>query len=92
MPRRYSANMKSCLPHLASLLVTTAEGGMNTIMPPYLDREHYSVEQIGFVTALFALLQLASRLPAGALYNGARARRLLVLRLSGSSSARPASR
>jgi MFS family permease len=70
--------VKSLLPHLAILLVTTAEGGMNTIMPPYLERERYGVEQIGFITALFALLQLASRLPVGAFYRGKRAPRLLV--------------
>jgi MFS family permease len=64
--------------YLATLLLTTPEGGMNIILPPYLDRAQYGVELIGIVTALFALLQLASRLPAGALYSGARARPLLV--------------
>lgn len=63
--------------YLAILLVTTAEGGTNTILPPYLDQAHYGLELIGFVTALFAFLQLASRLPAGAFYTTARARQLL---------------
>lgn len=63
--------------YLAVLLVTTAEGGTNTILPPYLDQAHYGLELIGFVTALFAFLQLASRLPAGAFYTAARARQLL---------------
>ncbi|MBI3538271.1 MAG: MFS transporter [Chloroflexi bacterium] len=64
--------------YLAILAVTTAEGGMNTILPPFLDHARYGVELIGAITALFALLQLASRLPAGALYSGARAKNLLV--------------
>ncbi|MBI3912811.1 MAG: MFS transporter [Chloroflexi bacterium] len=64
--------------YLASLLVTTAEGGMNTFLPPFLDHANYSVELIGAVTALFAFLQLASRLPTGALYSAARARKLIV--------------
>ncbi len=51
---------------------------MNTILPPYLDRARYSVELIGIVTALFAFLSLASRLPVGAMYSGSRARQLLV--------------
>lgn len=63
--------------YLAILLLTTAEGGMNTIVPPYLDAAHYGLELIGIITALFALLQLASRLPAGALYDRVRARWLV---------------
>ncbi len=51
---------------------------MNTILPPYLDRAQYGVELIGIVTALFAFLQLTSRLPSGALYSGSRARQLLI--------------
>lgn len=70
--------MSLWLVYLAVLLITAAEGGMNTILPPYLDAAHYSVELIGIVTALFALLSLFSRLPSGALYTGARARRLIV--------------
>lgn len=53
---------------LALLLVTTTEGGVNTIYPPFLQNARYSVEQIGLFVALFGVLQLASRLPAGALY------------------------
>lgn len=64
--------------YLAVLLITTAEGGVNTILPPYLDAAQYSVELIGIVSALFAFLSLASRLPVGALYSGARARQLMI--------------
>jgi|GEM_PF-194708 len=79
MLRPYATSPLSLwLLYLSVLLITTAEGGMNTILPPYLDAAHYSVELIGIVTALFALLSLASRLPAGALYAGSRARRLIV--------------
>lgn len=63
---------------LALLLVTTTEGGVNTIYPPFLQNARYSVEQIGLFVALFGVLQLASRLPAGALYAAGRARPLFV--------------
>jgi MFS family permease len=63
---------------LALLLITTTEGGLNTIYPPFLQNARYSVEQIGLFVALFGVLQLASRLPAGALYAAGRARPLFV--------------
>jgi MFS family permease len=56
--------------YLAILLLTATEGGFNTIFPPYLQQARYPVEQIGMIVALFAVLQLAARLPAGALYVG----------------------
>jgi len=64
--------------YLAILLITAAEGGMNTIYPPFLYAARYSVEQIGFFFALFGVLQLAARLPAGALYAAGRAKILFA--------------
>ncbi len=63
--------------YLAILLLTATEGGFNTIFPPYLQQARYPVEQIGVIVSLFAILQLAARLPAGALYAG-RAKPLFI--------------
>ncbi len=62
--------------YLGVLLVTTAEGGMNIIYPPFLQKSNYSIVEIGLLVALFGVLQLVSRLPVGALYGAAHAKSL----------------
>lgn len=54
--------------YIAILLITASEGGMNTIYSPYLEKANYTVEQIGWIVALFGVTQLIARLPVGALY------------------------
>ncbi len=64
--------------YLAILLITASEGGMTTIYPPFLEKSHFAVEQIGLVIALFGVTQLLARLPAGALYGQGRAKLLFI--------------
>ncbi len=64
--------------YLAILCITAAEGGLNTIYPPFLEKSRYTIEQIGLIVALFGVTQLAARLPAGALYGAGRAKPLFI--------------
>lgn len=64
--------------YVSILLVTAAEGGMNTIYPPFLEKSRYTIEQIGWIVALFGVTQLAARLPAGALYGAGSAKPLFI--------------
>ena len=57
---------------------TAAEGLVSFLVPPYLDSVHFPVGIIGVLVATGALASLASRVPAGLLYRGRRARLLLV--------------
>jgi MFS family permease len=57
---------------------TAAEGLVSFLVPPYLDSVHFPVGIIGILVATGALASLASRVPAGLLYRGRRARVLLV--------------
>jgi DHA1 family multidrug resistance protein-like MFS transporter len=57
---------------------TAAEGLVSFLVPPYLDSVHFPVGIIGILVATGALASLASRVPAGLLYRGGRARLLLV--------------
>lgn len=57
---------------------TAAEGLVSFLVPPYLDSVHFPVGIIGILVATGALASLASRVPAGLLYRGRRARALLV--------------
>jgi MFS family permease len=68
--------------YLGILLVTTAEGGMNIIYPPFLQKLNYPIAEIGVLVALFGVLQLASRLPVGVLYGAAHAKSLYVASLA----------
>ncbi len=60
-------------------MVTTAEGTTNLLYAPYLDGYGYALTTIGALSALFAILRLASRIPVGAAYRASRARRQLVV-------------
>jgi MFS family permease len=68
--------------YLGILLVTAAEGGMNIIYPPFLQKLNYPIAEIGALVALFGVLQLASRLPVGVLYGAAHAKPLYVASLA----------
>ena len=59
------------------LMVTTSEGGMNTIFPPYLEFLNVSISQIGIIVSLFGVTSLLARLPSGAMYTEQRAKTLL---------------
>lgn len=71
------------------MLVTTSEGGMNTIFPPYLEFRNVAVSRIGIIISLFGVMALVARLPSGAVYTGQRAKALLgsALTLLGFSTA-----
>ncbi len=58
--------------------VTAGEGVVSFLVPPYLDSRQFPVGVIGVLVAAGALAALASRVPAGLIYRGGRARGLLV--------------
>ncbi len=64
--------------YIAVASATAAEGLISFLVPPYLDSVHFPVGIIGVLVASGALAALASRVPAGLLYRGRRARALLV--------------
>lgn len=63
--------------YFATLFVTTNFSGITTIYSLFLKASSYTVDQIGFLFSLFALMNLAARLPAGLFYSPARAKMLL---------------
>lgn len=67
--------------------MTTAEGTLLLLYPPYLDAHGYPLQLIGTLVALLSVMRLASRVPVGAAYGAARAKRLLVVALVGLSVA-----
>lgn len=67
--------------------MTTAEGTLLLLVPPYLDSYAYPVSLIGVIVALFYTTRLASRLPAGAMYGAARAKPQLALALAAHAAA-----
>ena len=66
------------LSYLTVMLVTTTEGTMNLLFPLYLDQLGYVLAGIGTIASLFAVMQLASRVPVGAAYHASTARRQLA--------------
>lgn len=58
--------------------VTTAEGAMQFLIPPYLKDLAYPVSLIGFLYALAFGVALVCRVPAGMLYRPRRARALVA--------------
>ncbi|HET7090652.1 MAG TPA: MFS transporter [Anaerolineae bacterium] len=64
--------------YVVIFLITCSEGTIHVIFPPFLESLAYAVSQIGVLSSLFAVLQLAARLPAGAFYAPQRARVILV--------------
>jgi MFS family permease len=67
--------------------MTTAEGTLLLLYPPYLDVHGYPLPLIGTLVALLSVMRLASRVPVGAAYGAARAKRILALSLVGLSVA-----
>jgi MFS family permease len=61
--------------------ITTTKGAVELLYPPYLAGYGYSLQLIGALTSLFAVVQLASRLPVGLAYDAARAKRQFGLAL-----------
>ena len=58
---------------------TTAKGIAEIVYSPYLASYGYSLSLIGFLTSLFAVLQLASRVPVGVAYRAELAKRQYAL-------------
>ncbi|MFQ5611548.1 MAG: MFS transporter, partial [Anaerolineae bacterium] len=65
------------LVYLVIFLITMSKGTINVIFPPFLEARAYIISQIGLLSSLFAVFQLAARLPAGVLYTPQRARLIL---------------
>jgi len=65
--------------------ITAGEGLVAFLFPPYLDSLAYPIDLIGLLAAVGPLAALASRLPAGVLYRGTRARTLLTTALATST-------
>lgn len=55
--------------------ITTAKGMAEIVYSPYLASYGYTLPLIGFLGSLFAVLQLASRVPVGIAYRAHRAKR-----------------
>ena len=66
------------LQYVIAAVITTAEGGINLLYSPYLDSYGYALPSIGTLSALFAIFRLVSRVPSGAMYRPASARRQLL--------------
>lgn len=69
------------------ILMTTTEGTLQLLLPPYLDSHGYELSLIGVLVSTLSMSRLLSRLPAGAAYGPAKARRQLILALLGLSLA-----
>lgn len=69
------------------VLMTTTEGTLLLLFPLYLDRSGYALSLVGVLVSLLFVSRLVSRLPVGALYGAARAKRQLALALLGLSVA-----
>jgi DHA1 family multidrug resistance protein-like MFS transporter len=65
--------------YVIAAVVTTAEGTANLLYAPYLASYGYALPSIGTLSALFAIFRLVSRVPSGAAYRPARARRQLFV-------------
>ncbi|RME43570.1 MAG: MFS transporter [Chloroflexi bacterium] len=68
--------------YLVIFMTTAAEGIVHVIFPPYLNARAFLVSQIGLLSGLFPVLQLAARLPSGTLYTHRRARAVLTAGLA----------
>lgn len=64
-------------PYLVVALLNASEGMAAMLVPPYLDSLGFAPAAVGIIVSAFAVASFLSRLPAGALYRGERARALL---------------
>ena len=69
------------LVYLLAVVMTTTEGTLQLLFPPYLDGYGYALPIIGVLVSLLSVMRLASRLPVGAAYGADRAKRQLVVSL-----------
>ncbi|HZS01201.1 MAG TPA: MFS transporter [Chloroflexota bacterium] len=65
-------------PYLVVALLNASEGMITMLVPPYLDSQGFAPTAVGLLVSAYGVACLASRLPAGALYRGDRARALLA--------------
>ncbi len=61
------------------ILMTTTEGTLGLLLPPYLDGYGYGLSAIGVLVSMLSVSRLLSRLPSGAAYGAAKAKRQLVI-------------
>ena len=66
---------------IVAAAITTTKGTQEIVYPPYLAGHGYPLSLIGILTSLFAVLQLASRVPVGVAYRADRAKRQFALAL-----------
>ncbi len=66
---------------IVAVAITTTKGTAEIVYPPYLAGFGYSLSLIGILTSLFAVVQLASRVPVGIAYRAERAKRQFALAL-----------
>src|SRR5438874_6239668 len=59
-------------------LLFASEGVSSAVVSPFLQDAGYPLPDIGVLVGVFSVASLASRLPAGLFYRGARARPLLL--------------
>lgn len=64
-----------------SMAVTTTKGTVEIVYPPYLVGYGYSLTLVGVLMSLFAVVQLASRVPIGLAYRADRAARQFAIAL-----------
>lgn len=67
------------------IVTTTTEGTIQLLLPPYLDGYGYGLSLIGVLLSMLSVSRLLSRLPAGAAYGAARAKRQVIAALVGLS-------
>lgn len=66
---------------LVATAVTTTKGTVEIVYPPYLVGYGYSLTLVGLLMSLFAVVQLASRVPVGLAYRADRAARQFAIAL-----------
>jgi MFS family permease len=64
-------------PYVVVALLNASEGMITMLVPPYMDSQGFAPTAVGLLVSAYGVACLASRLPAGALYRGERARALL---------------
>lgn len=75
--------MRSVLALFIPLVAMTSQNSAaGTVIPPFLDALHYPVSLIGSLVSVSPFFSLAARIPAGLIYRGERARRLIAVLLS----------
>jgi MFS family permease len=69
--------LRSLRPYAVVALLNLSEGMVGMLVPPYMDSLGFTPTAIGLLVSVYAVASLVSRLPAGAIYRGERARGLL---------------